>query len=60
MTPRAPIEAIRELFERRRLDWGAYEGDVRRIGSTPEAARFLVDLATAGDMPAFLRERFGH
>ncbi len=54
------IEAIREFFVRRRLDWGVYESDVRSIRSTPAAARFLVDLATAADMPAFLQERFGH
>jgi hypothetical protein len=54
------LEAIREFFERKGLDWASYEGDVRSLQSTPEAARFLVDLATAPDMPAFLRERFAH
>ena len=54
------LEAIREFFTRRGLDWAAYEGDVRSLQSTPEAARFLVDLATASDTARFLRERFAH
>jgi hypothetical protein len=54
------IEAIREFFERRGLDWATCEGDVRGLRTPREAAQFLVDLATAADMPAFLRERFAH
>ena len=54
------IAAIRDFFQRKGLDWERYEGDVRGFDSTPQAARFLVDLATAADMRAFLREKFGH
>ncbi len=54
------IDAIAEFFRLKGLDWQTYEQDIRSFRSAAKAARFLVDLATAGDMGEFLRQTFGH
>ncbi len=57
---REQTEAIRAFFTRKGLPWDSYRADVERLPCHREAADFLVDLATAADMTAFLKERFGH
>jgi predicted transposase YdaD len=57
---REQLHAIRRYFERKGLDWAAYEHDIAGFERHRDATDFLVDLATAADPAAFLREKFGH
>ncbi len=57
---REQIDAIRAFFDRKGLPWESYSADVAGLGTFRMATDFLVDLATAADMTAFLKERFGH
>lgn len=57
---REQAEAIRAFFSRKGLPWAAYRADVEQFTCHREATDFLVDLATAADTTAFLKERFGH
>ncbi len=54
------LEAIHAFFDRKRLPWDQYSADVARLDSFHSATDFLLDLATAPDMIAFLKARFGH
>ena len=53
------LDAIHAFFIRKSLPWETYASDVERLSSHREATDFLLDLATAADMGAFLKERFG-
>ncbi len=57
---REQLDAIRAFFARKGLAWAPYAADIEALPSHREATDFLVDLATAADMVAFLKERFGH
>ncbi len=57
---REQLDAVKAFFARKGLPWDAYAADVEGLPSHHEATDFLVDLATAADMGAFLKQRFGH
>ncbi len=57
---REQVDAIRAFFARKGLAWEPYAESIEALPSHREATDFLVDLATATDMFAFLKERFGH
>lgn len=57
---REQTDAIHAFFSRKGLPWETYAADVERLPSHREATDFLVDLATAADLGAFLKQRFGH
>ncbi len=56
---RKDLASIAQLFARKNLAWDVYGPEVEAIGTHDAMMDLMLDLATAADPAAFLRERFG-
>ena len=53
-------EAILRFLERKGISRSSYQKDIERFRRGSDATDFFLDIATAPDPAAFLKEKFGH